>query len=118
MKAGQPGTTANRAAFLAIMRDWLEGNLDSKFEGGESPNEVKSRQQEAFKVIMSHPEEETVLICMHGRALRLLLCWLTGKPLTEMENFPHQNLILYKVFYNGAEFEIIEFNNADHLKTV
>lgn len=115
---GQPGTAENRGAFLAIMRDWLEGNLDSKFEGGESPNEVMTRQQEAFKVIMSRPEEETVLVCMHGRALRLLLCWLTNKPLTEMENFPHQNLILYKIFYNGSKFEITEFNNADHLKTV
>ena len=51
------------------MREWVDGNLDAKFEGGESPNEVKARQQEALKEIMSHPEEKTVLICMHGRAL-------------------------------------------------
>ncbi|MCR8556806.1 histidine phosphatase family protein [Mucilaginibacter sp. BJC16-A38] len=113
---GQPATTENKAAFLQIMRDWLDGNLDSKFEGGESPNEVKERQLEALKVIMSHPEEETVLICMHGRAMRLLLCLLTGKPLTEMDSFPHQNLVLYKVIYNGEKFEIVDFNNAEHLK--
>ena len=113
---GQPSTPENKAAFMKLMRDWLDGNLDSKFEGGESPNEVKERQLEALKVIMSHPEEKTVLICMHGRALRLLLCVLQNLPLTEMENFPHQNLVLYKVIWDGAKYEIADFNNAQHLK--
>jgi broad specificity phosphatase PhoE len=114
---GQPATTENKAAFLQLMRDWMDGKLDSKFEGGESPNEVKARQQEALKVIMSHPEEKRVLICMHGRAMRLLLCLLTERPLTEMDTFPHQNLVLYKVNYDGEKFEITDFNNANHLKT-
>ena len=113
---GQPSTTENRSVFLQIMRDWLDGRLDSKFEGGESPNEVEIRQREALQVIMSHPEEKTVLICMHGRAMRLLLCILTGRPLSEMDNFPHQNLVLYKVEYDGDKFEIVDFNNAEHLK--
>lgn len=113
---GQPSTTQNKAAFLQIMRDWLDGRLDSKFEGGESPNEVEAREREALDVIMSHPEEKTVLICMHGRAMRLLLCILTGNPLTAMDTFPHQNLVLYKVIYDGEKFEIVDFNNAEHLK--
>ncbi len=113
---GKPAEPESKAAFMQIMRDWLDGKLDEKFEGGESPNEVKARQLEALKVIMSHPDEETVLICMHGRALRLLLCILTNKPLTEMETFPHQNLVLYKVIYDGNKYEIVDFNNAEHLK--
>ncbi|MDP9047283.1 MAG: histidine phosphatase family protein [Bacteroidota bacterium] len=114
---GQPGTPENKAAFLQIMREWLDGKLDIKFEGGESPNEVKTRQLEALRVIMSHPDEKNVLVCMHGRALRLLLCILTGKPLTDMDNFPHQNLVLYKIAYDGVGYEIIDFNNSAHLKT-
>ncbi|WPU91306.1 histidine phosphatase family protein [Mucilaginibacter sabulilitoris] len=113
---GQPSTTQNKAAFLQIMRDWLDGRLDSKFEGGESPNEVELREREALDIIMSHPEEKTVLICMHGRAMRLLLCILTNVPLTQMDTFPHQNLVLYKVIYDGEKFEIADFNNAEHLK--
>jgi broad specificity phosphatase PhoE len=115
---GQPSTPATKAAFLQLLRDWMEGKLDTKFEGGESPNEVKIRQQEALDVIMSHPEEKNVLICMHGRAMRLFLCILTGKPLTEMDNFPHQNLVLYKVTFDGEKFEIADFNNAIHLKSL
>jgi broad specificity phosphatase PhoE len=113
---GKPATPENKAAFMQIMRDWMEGRLDAKFEGGESPNEVKARELEALKVITSHPEEKTVLICMHGRALRLLLCILSNKPLTEMDSFPHQNLVLYKVTYDGKKYEIIDFNNSEHLK--
>lgn len=113
---GQPATPHNKGEFMQIMRNWVDGNLDAKFEGGESPNEVKARQLEALKVIMSHPEEETVLICMHGRALRLLLCLLTEKPLTQMDTFPHQNLVLYKVFYDGEKYTITDFNDANHLK--
>ena len=113
---GQPSTTENKAAFMKLMRDWIDGNLDSKIKGGESPNEVKVRQLQALDVIMSHPDEKHVLICMHGRAMRLLLCVLLNKPLTEMENFPHQNLVLYKVTYDGAKYEIVDFNNAQHLK--
>ena len=113
---GQPGTPENKAAFLNIMRDWVAGKLDEKFEGGESPNEVQVRQKEAMSIIMGHPEEKMVLICMHGRALRLLLCLLTNKPLTEMDTFPHQNLVLYKVAYDGSKFDIVDFNNTDHLK--
>ena len=115
---GQPSTPATKAAFLQIMRDWMDGKLDSKFESGESPNEVKARQLEALEVIMSHPEEKNVLVCMHGRAMRLFLCILTGKPLTEMDEFPHQNLVLYKVTFDGEKFEIVDFNNALHLKSL
>lgn len=113
---GQPATTENKAAFLDLMRNWLDGNLDTKFEGGESPNEVKERQLQALEIIMAHPEEKNVLVCMHGRALRLLMCILTGLPLTQMDTFPHQNLVLYKVTYDGSKFTIVEANNALHLK--
>lgn len=113
---GQPSSPETKAAFLQIMRDWVAGRLDSKFENGESPNEVRLRQLEALSIIMSHTEEEQVLICMHGRAMRLFLCLLTGRPLTDMDNFPHQNLVLYKVTFDGDKFDIAEFNNAEHLK--
>jgi broad specificity phosphatase PhoE len=115
---GKPSTPETREAFLHMMRKWLIGELDDKFENGESPNEVLARQKQALKIIMSHHEEKKVLICMHGRAMRLFLCLLTGQPLTKMDNFPHQNLVLYKVVFDGFNFEITEFNNSTHLKSI
>jgi len=113
---GKQSTPETKTAFLQLMRDWTAGRLDIKFIGGESPNEVKARQEVALDHIMSHTDEKSVLICMHGRAMRLLLCLLTDQPLTKMESFPHQNLVLYKVTYDGEKFEIADFNNAVHLK--
>lgn len=113
---GAESTPEIKLAFLNIMRQWTNGELDVKFENGESPNEVQARQKEALQVIMSHPEEKQVLICMHGRAMRLFLCLLTNLPLTRMEDFPHQNLVLYKVVFDGEKFEIVDFNNSIHLK--
>jgi broad specificity phosphatase PhoE len=49
---GQAASPELRADFLEVMRNWVAGNLDVKFEGGESPNEVKIRQLEA----MNHHE--------------------------------------------------------------
>jgi broad specificity phosphatase PhoE len=115
---GKESTPETQNSFMKLVRDWVSGDLDSKIEGGESPNDVMARQKIAMETIMSHPEEKTVLICMHGRALRLLLCWLSDLPLTEMEAFPHQNLVLYKLTYDGAKFTITEFNNAQHLKSI
>lgn len=116
VQEGRPSTPETKAAYLHIMRKWTSGDLDAKFEGGESPLEVQARQKEAMAYIMSKPEEKMVLICMHGRAMRMLLCLLTNTPLTQMESFPHQNLVLYKVTYDGDKFEIADFNNSIHLQ--
>lgn len=113
---GTPNIPATQTAFRELLESWLGGNLHDKFEKGESPLEVQKRQVEAFNIIMSHPEEKIVLVCMHGRAMRLLLCTLTGIGLTQMENFPHHNLTLYKLVFDGEAFKIAEFNNIDHLK--
>ncbi|MCJ8209502.1 histidine phosphatase family protein [Mucilaginibacter sp. RS28] len=116
VQEGQPSTPETKAAYLSIMRKWTSGDLDAKFEGGESPLEVQARQREAMAHIMSKPEEKNVLICMHGRAMRMLLCLLTDTPLTKMENFPHQNLVLYKLTFDGEKFTIVDFNNSIHLQ--
>jgi broad specificity phosphatase PhoE len=113
---GKPNDVNAIAAFKAIMDKWQSGDYDSKFDGGESPNEVLTRLTAAVEIIKSHTEEKLVLVCMHGRAMRLLLCLLANKPLSEMGDFPHLNTTLYKVELTGDKFSIVEFNNTDHLK--
>ncbi len=115
---GKAVSEETRGRFKKIMQSWKDGDLDVRFENGESPNEVQVRQKEALEEIMSHPEETTVLICMHGRAMRLFLCLLNELPLTEMDNYPHRNTTLYKVNFDGEKFHIQDFNNTDHLKYI
>jgi probable phosphoglycerate mutase len=113
---GQPNDENAMAAFKSIMEKWTSGDYDARFEGGESPADVIIRQKEALEVIRSAKAEKTVLICMHGRAMRLFLCLLTGRPLSEMTEFPHLNTTLYKVEMTGDQYVITGFNNTDHLK--
>ena len=113
---GQPSSAESISAFRDMMENWQSGNYDAKFDGGESPNEVQFRMKEAMQIVQSNTSEKCILICMHGRAMRLLLCFLLGKPLSEMGDFPHQNTTLYKLNYSDEKFDLIDFNNIDHLK--
>ncbi|MBE9598119.1 histidine phosphatase family protein [Pedobacter sp. MC2016-24] len=113
---GKANNEAAITAFKGMMEQWEQGNYDAHFEGGESPNDVIARQKQALEVIENAVDEQRILICMHGRAMRLFLCLLTGKPLSEMTEFPHLNTTLYKVEQTADQFVITEFNNTDHLK--
>lgn len=115
---GKEATHETKDAYLAIIKRWTEGDLHEKFESGESPLDVKERQLQVLENLIEKNDDENILICMHGRAMRLFLCLLTDKPLTEMESFPHSNTTLYKVRYDGSGFSIIDFNNTNHLKDI
>lgn len=112
---GKPNDEQAISAFKGMMEKWEAGDYDAHFEGGESPNDVVSREKEAIEIIKNAKDEKIVLVCMHGRAMRLFLCLLTNTPISEMTSFPHQNTVLYKVELRGGEFVITEFNNSDHL---
>ena len=113
---GQESTEKIRSDFETITQNWRAGELHHKFEHGESPLEVKERQLIVLEKLIEENNDKNILICMHGRAMRLFLCLLTNRPLTEMDTFPHSNTTLYKVEYDGKEFHILDFNNTNHLE--
>lgn len=113
---GKESTPEMREAFREMMAGWTNNNLELKFEGGESPLEVKERQLEVVEKLIVENEATNILICMHGRAMRLFLCLLTNRPVSDMDEFPHQNTTLYKLHFDGKNFNIVEFHNTDHLK--
>ena len=115
---GQESTEDVRNAYQSMMDSWSSGDLHLKFDKGESPLEVHERQLEVLEKLIEENDDKTILICMHGRAMRLFLCLLADLPLYEMEKFPHTNTTLYKVQYDGDRFHIIESNNTDHLNIV
>lgn len=115
---GKENTEVSRHAFKILAEDWQAGLYDSKFENGESPNDVQKRQIEAMKIINSQENDRCVLICMHGRAMRLLLCYLLDKPMSEMADFPHSNTTLYRLSFDDGRYAILDFNNIDHLDQV
>ena len=99
--------------FREMVRNWRSGNTAFRIEGGESPDDVSIRQAPVIEALKGL-SEEIILVCMHGRALRILLCKILGLPLSEMDKFEHDNLGLYVVEYNGNGFNLVLENSTDH----
>jgi probable phosphoglycerate mutase len=108
-------TPESSTLYQETTKRWAEGNLNLSVGGGETPLQVMERQQAAMQHILSQDHKE-VLICMHGRAMRILICWLLKYDLSLMDEFKHSNLCLYKLVYNRGNFRVDEYNNTRHLE--
>ena len=107
----------NNRQYWKIIETWKSGNLNPRLEGGENPLDVQKRQREALDYIASQPED-LVLICMHGRALKILLAWVTGLSMKEMDSFDHDNLSLYILHYSENKWSIETHDDRTHLNGV
>jgi broad specificity phosphatase PhoE len=97
---------------------WKNGNYEAKIPGGESPVEVAERLQKIINTIFSREEEKNILICLHGRALRIMICLLCKVPFKHMENYFHHNMGLYLLKSEKNKLcRIIKSNDTEHLKT-
>ncbi|GAA4794025.1 histidine phosphatase family protein [Olivibacter ginsenosidimutans] len=101
--------------FNSITQQWSEGKLEVSVAEGENPLTVQERQKKALNYMLSKKDERKVLVCMHGRAMRIFLCLLINKPLSEMDDFPHMNTALYLVSYDNGIFTIEDHYNINHL---
>lgn len=114
-KEGKPFQDEDQDHYLAVTNAWKEGDLTAAIEGGENPLQVSERQQKALEHIMAQKEEKTILICMHGRAMRVLLCNMLNYDLSQMDTFEHTNTCLYKVVYSESIFDVVIHNDTGHL---
>jgi len=116
-KEGHKITPEEDEYYHYMLKQWQLGNTAERIENGESPEDVVRRMKPAMDYIMSRPEEETILICMHGRAIRILLCYLLNYPLKSMDMFEHRNLCLYLLNYSGSMFTVERYD-TDHLRAL
>lgn len=115
-KEGHRVTPEEDAYYHYMLAEWQKGNTSLRIEGGESPEDVIARMKPAVDFIMRHQEQETILICMHGRAIRILMCHLMNYPLRCMDMFEHRNLCLYLLHHTGSFFSVKKYNDIAHLK--
>ena len=101
--------------YAKLIDTWLAGNLDNKFEEGESPNEMSVRLVKGFNKVLDD-DHDTVLLCIHGRALRILLSKIIDNDLTKMDKYVHSNTGLYILEYKNGKYEILGSNLRDHLE--
>jgi len=108
-------TPENDIAYFELLDKWNSGECHLRMEEGESPDDVAARQRKFLEILLSRPEEEKVLICMHGRAMRVFLCVMLNYPLHCMDIFDHHNLGLYVLHYTGSMFAMHKHLDIAHL---
>lgn len=118
LREGKSPNTEDDAYYRNLTKTWREGNIHVQSEEGESPVEVLARQKPVVDLILSRPAEKSILVAMHGRAMRILLTHLFDKPLHQMDHFRHQNLCMYHIQYDYHQGKFIQLkaNYVDHLK--
>lgn len=115
---GTPMTPDENQYYNHMLNQWKIGNLDYAIAGGESPNVVAARMIKGIEKIVNGPGE-TILVCMHGRAMRIFLSLIMKHDLKHMDNYEHQNLCLYLLEEKeNREFEILKRNDVSHLKAL
>lgn len=112
---GLPMSSEENKYYLHMLEQWQQGNLDYCIAGGESPNIVATRMQRGIDAILEGPGE-TILVCMHGRAMRIFLSLILKQDLRHMDNFDHKNLCLYLIQETeDGTFELLKRNDTIHL---
>jgi broad specificity phosphatase PhoE len=115
-KEGKIPTEKENNVYADLLEAWQKGNTQLAAEGGESPEEVLARQLPALSYILKQENEDTILVAMHGRAMRILLTHLTKQPLKNMDQFEHTNTCLYLISYAEGNFTLLKQNDLSHLK--
>ena len=111
---GKLATATEHNEYKDLLSRWQQGDIEFKMWGGESPVDVLKRQEPVVQEILNSPYE-TILMCMHGRAIRILLSLITKTNLAEIDQFQHGNLCLYILEGNVQEIKIISSNDQRHL---
>lgn len=99
---GVPMDHSENEYYLNMISRWSQGDLDHCIERGESPNIAAKRLKRGIEHVLKQ-EGQTILICMHGRAMRILLCILFNYDLKYMDLFEHQNLCCYELTQLGED---------------
>lgn len=112
---GRPFDEALQKEIAPIREAWAAGDFDYRVPGGESPREVWERAHAALQTIVEENTNGNVLICTHGRMLRIILSNLVGAGLHEMQNIRHHNAALNVLRKTTAGFAAELLNDTSHL---
>ena len=104
-----------RDGYLHTINEWQNGNFDARMDEGESVAEVAARMRQFMNQLVTMPYKR-VLICTHGRALRIMMATLVHNDLRTVEQFEHHNTGLYILHYNDGVYNLMRQNDITHLE--
>lgn len=112
----KPSPEQNRN-FRAILTKWAEGDFSEKVPQGESPVDAWERSKPFFDRLLNDYMGEQILLCSHGRQLRVILSNLLHADMRQMEQFSHHNtaLSILKILPDG-EAQLQLLNDTTHLE--
>ena len=106
----------HKEEFKYILNQWSNGNLLAKVEQGETPVEAWARAVEFFTLLPERHPQQKVLLCTHGRQLRVILSNLLDRNMCFMEKYSHSNTALTIVQWpRTGQALLLKLNDTSHL---
>lgn len=113
---GKKPTPEEAANFQKILQRWAKGDVYATVEQGETLHAAWQRAEPFIQSLPEKHQEQQVLLCSHGRQLRILLCNLLQVELKEMERFKHDNTGLTVIHWHpDGKRELVTLNDTSHL---
>ncbi|MEM7367188.1 MAG: histidine phosphatase family protein [Bacteroidota bacterium] len=116
---GKVPTPEEHQSFLAILNRWQEGELEARVPEGETPIDAWERAKTFFQDLPKRHPDQQLLLCTHGRQLRVILSNLLKVGMQNMEPYKHRNtgLTIVGLTENGqATLELL--NDGTHLEAL
>lgn len=95
---------------------WKSGDITKSLPGGESPQSVFKRANDAVNKLLRYSENQTIVFILHGRLIRILLSEWLGFGLKNMDQVQHKNGGINQLIYSDGNFEPIYLNKVSHLQ--
>lgn len=114
---GKPSSEETRRWFMEVTDAWRKGWLNVGMPNGETPLTAWQRAKPFFDELFDTHQSGDILICTHGRTLRVILAQLLGVGLHNMHLFHHDNtgLNILECYPDGRK-ELLVQNDLKHLK--
>lgn len=114
---GKQPTPADTAEFHALKAQWAAGNFDAGIDGGgDTPNIAWARLKPFFEQLYQRHQGQTILVCSHGRTIRIILSQLLKGSMHFMNDFSSQNTGLHLLeFEDAGVANPLSINDLSHL---
>ena len=109
-------TPTQKELFDNIRSSWALGNLEERVSGGENPLEAWERAKPFFLNLPQKYPGKSVLVCSHGRQIRVVLSALLDGSISKMEHYEQPNTCLHILsLYGSGQAKAIKLADTSHL---
>ncbi len=102
--------------FPESYRDWVDAPYALALPGGETMAAFQHRLVQTVSELVARHEGQTICIATHGTAIRALVCYFYGEPLTYLNNIRwYDNASVTEIWVDGDRFDVVTEGDNAHL---